>query len=1212
MLKFRVHFLTMNIDIDSYRCRIGCFVRINKCNKLKCFKEKYCSIPIISEIWLFLKILINIILLFIYACNLFLAFACFLFCYMLFITFPEISQSVVNYSYLLRYNHAGVKKFAFISIILALIEIDFQLLLLSGDIEANPGPKANKLNFAVWNVDSLLCESSPRIPQIESLDAIKKFDIFGICETYLNDSVDPDYLNIHGFTNPPFRADCQSANEHKKGGVCLYYKDYVPIKNRPELTTLEETLVCEIKLKNKKVFFILSYRTPSQHLVTDIDTYCAKLETTMNNVSNENPSMIILSGDFNAKSRSFWEDEPTENIAGKKLAKFMLDNQLEELIKEATHFRNSPTCIDLIFTNQPNYFVDFGTLPSQIPTCHHNIIHGTLNYSVPTPPPYQRKLWQYDKADITLIRNELKAVDWTEKFRDKNVNQMTETLNSIILSTADKYIPHKTVTINDKDAPWISNTIKNKIKRKHKIFKKWRETNNDDDKIKYKRLQSDVHKITKEAKKTYIGQMSQKLTKPENEHVFWTAFNRLTNNKKITNIPPLDENGKMISNFQEKASLFNKYFATQCTPLNYEVALPPLIYKTEARLNNIEISTSQIISLINKLNTKKSNGPDEISSHMLKLCAIEIAIPIKIIYQKSLNDMVFPDLWKRANVQPVHKKDSRQIKTNYRPISLLPILSKIFEKLLFDNTYKFLITNSLLSENQSGFRPQDSTINQLLSITNEIYENFEQYAETRALFLDISKAFDKVWHKGLLFKLKCNGIDGKLLNFYANFLTNRQQRVVLNGQTSEWEKLYSGVPQGSVLGPLFFLIYINDLTENINSQMKLFADDSSLFAKVTDIHTTQENLESDLNTISNWAHQWKMQFNPDITKQAIEVIFSWKKNKPIHPPILFNNIAVSRETSTKHLGIILDDHLTFKRHVEEKIKKANKGLGLLKYLKKFSNRIVLNKIYKMFIRPHLDYGDVIYHGQSNETSDMIESVQYRAGLIVTGCWKGTSRIKLYNELGWESLYQRRHFRRLCLYFKIMNGLTPDYLYRCITDIPTNCTNRYYMSFFPYCKAYWDNLDCSVKNSTSLSVFKTKLLRIIRPTESVIPICNDNKTLSALTRIRVGHSDLRGDRFRHNFNCSSPLCSCDTGDETAEHFFLKCPKYTTPRMSLFLKLLEITEWTILYEPDNVWTCVLLFGDSRLTKEKNCEILTASITFLRSTKRFNKIEAYIEPL
>ena len=220
---------------------------------------------------------------------------------------------------------------------------------------------------------------------------------------------------------------------------------------------------------------------------------------------------------------------------------------------------------------------------------------------------------------------------------------------------------------------------------------------------------------------------------------------------------------------------------------------------------------------------------------------------------------------------------------NYRPISFLPNSGKILEKIVFDQVYSFLNVNNLLSNYQSGFRPGDSAIYQLISITSTIYETFEKYDKTRALFLDISKAFDKVWPDGLIFRLKCNGISGSLLDFFQNYLQNRYQRVVLNGTVSDWRSINAGVPQGSVLGPLLVLVYINDLTDNISSEMRLFVDDSSLFTRVEEVNETHEKLINDLQTVTDWAYQWKMVFNPDIIKQAIEIIFSVKKKKACSP-----------------------------------------------------------------------------------------------------------------------------------------------------------------------------------------------------------------------------------------------------------------------------------------------------------------------------------------
>ena len=212
--------------------------------------------------------------------------------------------------------------------------------------------------------------------------------------------------------------------------------------------------------------------------------------------------------------------------------------------------------------------------------------------------------------------------------------------------------------------------------------------------------------------------------------------------------------------------------------------------------------------------------------------------------------------------------------------------------------FTFFTENNLISPNQSGFRPGDSCVNQLLAITHEIYKSFDERFEVRGVFLDISKALDKVWHEGLLLKLNQNGISGNLLKLLRDFLSSRKQRVVLNGQHSSWDNVNAGVPQGSILGPLLFLIYINDLSNDLSSNCKLFADDTSLFSVVNNIHTSATTLSQDLKAITKWAFQWKMIFNPDLSKQAQEVIFSRKIKKLLHPTLLFNNIPLNNSLET--------------------------------------------------------------------------------------------------------------------------------------------------------------------------------------------------------------------------------------------------------------------------------------------------------------------------
>ena len=460
-----------------------------------------------------------------------------------------------------------------------------------------------------------------------------------------------------------------------------------------------------------------------------------------------------------------------------------------------------------------------------------------------------------------------------------------------------------------------------------------------------------------------------------------------------------------------------------------------------------------------------------------------------IIFETALETGNYPKSWKCGNIVPVHKKEEKNLVKNYRPISLLPIFGKVFEKILYNNLFSYLKENDLIVKNQSGFLPGDSCISQLLSITDDIYKAFDgnPSLEARGVFLDMSKAFDKVWHEGLLHKLKCYGVEGKMYELLKNFLNDRKQRVVLNGQTSSWENVNSGVPQGSVLGPLLFLIYINDLPDGLQqSNAKLFADDTCLFSIVSNLNETSETMNADLNRIKEWAFQWKMSFNPDPNKQAAEVIFSHKLKPPTHPPISFNNCQVASVLSHKHLGMILDSKLNFDLHLTEKITKANKVIGLIRRLYKDLFRKSLLTIYKSNVRPHLDYGDIIYDRPNNDSFvKKLESVQYNAALAITGAIRGTSKDRICQELGLESLSDRRWYRRLCLFWKIVNGKSPIYLKERIPNIQFShnterkklfskmrYNNGYYgNTFFPFCVNQWNNLNHGIRTSESISVFK---------------------------------------------------------------------------------------------------------------------------------------------
>ena len=282
--------------------------------------------------------------------------------------------------------------------------------------------------------------------------------------------------------------------------------------------------------------------------------------------------------------------------------------------------------------------------------------------------------------------------------------------------------------------------------------------------------------------------MSAKLDNPKTVlKTCWSIINKFLSNKKTPIIPPVLVNGELLSDFEQKANLFNNYFVSQCTPIKNCSKRTKFSYRTERILTSFDINDDDILPVIKNVNVDKAHGWDQLSIRMKKACGDVITFPLKLIFKSMINEGVFPDNWEISNVVPIHEKESKNIIKNYRPISLLPIFSKVFERLVFNTLFNFFLQNKLFTSCQSGFIPGDSCVLQLLSITHEIYNSFHCHPPTnmRDTFLDISKAFDKAWQEGLIFNLKTYGVEGNLLKLLENFLTDCQQKG-----SSKWSNVF--------------------------------------------------------------------------------------------------------------------------------------------------------------------------------------------------------------------------------------------------------------------------------------------------------------------------------------------------------------------------------------------------------------------------------------
>ena len=414
------------------------------------------------------------------------------------------------------------------------------------------------------------------------------------------------------------------------------------------------------------------------------------------------------------------------------------------------------------------------------------------------------------------------------------------------------------------------------------------------------------------------------------------------------------------------------------------------------------------------------------------------------------------------------------------------------------------------------------------------------------------------------------------------------------------------------------------------SNINFFADDTMLFSIVKYPVVSANNLNHDLNIIQLWAHQWKMEFNPDPTKQTTEVLFSCKKPNPNHPQLIFNGTTVTKVNDQKHLGLILDSSLSSEKHLNEKIIKAKKHIGIIKHLSNFLPLKTLDQMYKALVRCHLDYCDIIYHMPSHQNQaplgvtlsslmEKVERIQYQASLAISGAWRGSSRSKRYEELGWETLSDRRMSRRILQIHKIYNNKTPLYLN---DKLPLNCralfsgnarntfreiickTNRYKNSFFPNAIASWNIFIKYFEDVPSFDILKKHINIFLRPkTRSIFGI-HDPVGLRYLFQLRVSLSPLRSHKRRHNFaDTPSESCSCNQDIEDTCHFLFSCPVYAIQRATLAVSVKNILQKNNLnYLGNN--SKLYLYGHPSLNSTENKKkIILATIKYTKDTLRFS---------
>ena len=423
--------------------------------------------------------------------------------------------------------------------------------------------------------------------------------------------------------------------------------------------------------------------------------------------------------------------------------------------------------------------------------------------------------------------------------------------------------------------------------------------------------------------------------------------------------------------------------------------------KTQFHFKRIE--EDEVCACLTKLNTRKATGVDGITAGMLQKCAGDISPGITTLFNHSLTTGKIPAEWKRANVTPIQKTPNDHKPNNYRPISVLPVIVKVMEQIIHKQLYTHMASNNQISH-QSGFRPAHSTQDVILKTVEDWKTAIDQGKHVGAVLIDLSKAFDSIDHKILLRKLESYGLQENELKWFENYLQDREQRVLVNSSASKWAAITRGVPQGSILGPLLFVIFVNDLPNVVKScKIHLYADDTTIYSSHKLKSEVEKFLNTDLQNISQWIEDNNLKMN--IKKTQFISLTNSKKTGKIN--IQLKGESIKETDSIKYLGVTVDRDLKWNSHISGVKKKASAGIACLR---KISPSIPINTrklLFNALVRPHLDYCSVVWHACSNKLKDRVESIQNYGMRVILGKPPRTPSSPLRSELGWTTLEQRR-------------------------------------------------------------------------------------------------------------------------------------------------------------------------------------------------------------
>ena len=908
-----------------------------------------------------------------------------------------------------------------------------------------------------------------KLDELENLMHKLDVDIACITETWFKPEIPSEATKISGYKH--IRKDREN---RVGGGVCIYVRDCYPISaiRATHTDCACENLWTKICINTAKHIIVGTvYRTEANH------TFTEHLGYDLDSVA-KGKLPIFVAGDFNY-------DYPLSRPESSITAIAELEEmQLTQLIHSKTRItEKSETLLDHIWTNAADLVEDSWTANG---ISDHLVSAIDIRFKKQKVSRMVIQRRNYQELDQKALSAHLKTTLDDLNF-DDNVYNLAYNLEDVLKSALEKFLPIKTFFLSRNRAAWFSHELKEEIRKRDEYENLAISSGKKEDWENFRRIRNQVNRFKVKAKSEFHN--SKILEAEGNNRSIWKTIRQLLPEKNkcaqtATNLNKVED--------KVKSEEFNNHFTNIAEAIHKTISitenssLPAHFQENTFALQQTNVET--VTKILKDFDQRKATGIDGLSVKFLQLIMEDISSVLTRIINKSISSGIIPCRWKQAIIKPIHKKGSKEDPNNFRPISILPVMSKVLEKVVSSQLSTYLEENNLLSKYQFGFRKDHSTIACLLNIVEDIRDNIEKGKQTGLVSIDLSKAFDTVDHGILLTKLKLMGLQPAAMKWFENYLQGRKQRVKYNDEVSSDKEVKHGVPQGSVLGPLLFVIYINDLPNVLkNSKIAMYADDTTIYCSGSDGEEISKKLEGDLARIDNFFSQNKLKLNKE--KCHLTVFGKKKQVCDSDVSITIGGSALVPEETVELLGVTLDNTLNWKGHIDKVYDKCSKEMNFIQKATKGLHWETKITIFNSLIMSKINYGDVLYDSCNTTNKTKIQKLQNRGIRYIFNVPYRSHITPYRSAINWMNMDGKRRSHLMVELFKIIKGDAPSVLIERLEDIRNNsnhmtrqvtradfyitrkATNVGLQSFFYDAIKEWNSLPADLRALSSTTTFR---------------------------------------------------------------------------------------------------------------------------------------------